>query len=525
MAVSCNVADIEFDKKESKIPSWFRWCRTSNDLLKSAEQKLLSRIKSNVEAFFVPIFNGSCYIRTFVFRSHESSQESSTGKHIDADRVIPIVLIHGYGSGSALWCKNIDALAFYRPVYSMDVLGFGRSSRPSFPVDAIAVEEKWVKSIEEWRSSLNLEKFILLGHSLGGFLACSYALNHPNRIAHLILADPWGFVEDPLKVKVQSNKSAGEAWISSTLRHLSGRFYPLSFLRAAGPFGPSLIHYFRQDLRRFFDQRPIRAGEMIEVSRPEKSESFQNISHDNNIQSTNGEDDVFEPPSLIHKTVQANRTVSDKSSSDTLDSIDFEALDGSVALDYVYHINCQNPSGEIGFKSLCGSVGWPQRPMLDRIGQLDPNVPITFIYGSRSWIDLSSAYKSRVLLPTSYVDVKVIEGAGHQVYAQMSEEFNAYVNMIGHRVDNGDSFTPEVYNSNPDCTKTASINVTNKTIENVESHGSNSSTKGYNSRSRRKRSSGSSLQGDTSQHAQTNRYIQDSRYVLQNEEASDEASD
>ncbi|VDQ10028.1 unnamed protein product, partial [Trichobilharzia regenti] len=159
--------------KESRYPFWLRWSRTSNEHLKEAEKKLISRIKSNVEAFFVPIFNGSCYIRTFVCRGFKSSQPAHENK-VNNENVLPIVLIHGFGSGSALWCKNIDALAHYRTVYSLDVLGFGRSSRPSFPADAVAVEEKWVESIEEWRSSLNIEKFILLGHSLGGFLACSY---------------------------------------------------------------------------------------------------------------------------------------------------------------------------------------------------------------------------------------------------------------------------------------------------------------------------------------------------------------
>ncbi|CAI2736464.1 unnamed protein product [Schistosoma spindalis] len=525
MAVPCNIREIDISSKESRFPFWLRWSRTSNDLLKSAEQKLLSRIKSGVEAFFVPIFNGSCYIRTFVFRRHKSDQISPTGKITDTDRAIPIVLVHGFGSGSALWCKNIDAFACYRPVYSLDVLGFGRSSRPPFPVDATAVEEKWVESIEQWRSSLNLEKFILLGHSLGGFLACSYALTHSNRIVHLILADPWGFVEDPLKVKDQSNVGAAQAWIFSTVRQIFRPFNPLSFLRAAGPFGPSLIHYFRQDLRGFFDQRPIRVEEMREIPRTEQLKSTQNVSYDNHIQSTNGEDDVFKPPSPIHITMKTEGTVSDKPNSNTLDSIDLNDLDGSVALDYVYHINCQHPSGETGFKSLCSSVGWPQRPMLDRISQLDPNVPVTFIYGSRSWMDLSSGYRTRVLLPNSYVDVKVIEGAGHQVYAQMSEEFNAYVNMIGQRVDNGDSFTPGVYNPNPDSKRPIFVNGTNKTNENIEFRGNNHSTKGHNGRIRHKRTSCSSLQGDTSLLAQSNRYIQSSKHVFPNEEASDESSD
>lgn len=35
----------------------------------------------------------------------------------------PLVLIHGFGSGSALWCLNFDSLATYRPVYAFDIIG------------------------------------------------------------------------------------------------------------------------------------------------------------------------------------------------------------------------------------------------------------------------------------------------------------------------------------------------------------------------------------------------------------------
>jgi len=54
--------------------------------------------------------------RIFTYRTNLSSPNT------------PIVLIHGFAAGSALWCTNIDALAQDRPLYTMDLIG--RSCRP-----------------------------------------------------------------------------------------------------------------------------------------------------------------------------------------------------------------------------------------------------------------------------------------------------------------------------------------------------------------------------------------------------------
>jgi len=59
--------------------------------------------------------------------------------------------------------------------------GFGRSSRPAFSTDALDAEREFVQSIEEWRREMKLERFVLLGHSMGGFLATSYAIRYPSR--------------------------------------------------------------------------------------------------------------------------------------------------------------------------------------------------------------------------------------------------------------------------------------------------------------------------------------------------------
>lgn len=93
----------------------------------------------------------------------------------------PLVLLHGFGGGLGLWALNFGDLCTNRPVYAFDLLGFGRSSRPRFDSDAEEVENQFVESIEEWRYALGLDKMILLGHNLGGFLAAAYSLKYPSR--------------------------------------------------------------------------------------------------------------------------------------------------------------------------------------------------------------------------------------------------------------------------------------------------------------------------------------------------------
>lgn len=115
----------------------------------------------------------------------------------------PLVLLHGMGAGVAFWVLNLDQLAQHRPVYAIDILGeliwlifgsshwspnsclmltgFGRSSRPNFSNDAMVAEKQLVRSIEEWRREMGIKEMNLLGHSLGGFLATSYTMSHPER--------------------------------------------------------------------------------------------------------------------------------------------------------------------------------------------------------------------------------------------------------------------------------------------------------------------------------------------------------
>lgn len=45
----------------------------------------------------------------------------------------------------------------------------------------MVAEKQLVRSIEEWRREMDIKEMNLLGHSLGGFLATSYTMSHPER--------------------------------------------------------------------------------------------------------------------------------------------------------------------------------------------------------------------------------------------------------------------------------------------------------------------------------------------------------
>lgn len=153
---------------------------------------------------------------------------------------VPIVLLHGFGAGIGFWILNLDAFAADRPLYAIDLLGYGKSSRSKFSKDAKEIEDQYVESIEKWRQMMNIEKMIILGHSFGGFLSTSFAMKYPDRVEHVVLGDPWGFTPAP-DLKQYS------LWKRSVIR-ATGIISPLWIVRAAGPLGPVILRKGRPDI-------------------------------------------------------------------------------------------------------------------------------------------------------------------------------------------------------------------------------------------------------------------------------------
>lgn len=147
----------------------------------------------------------------------------------------PIVLIHDFGCASGIWIENIDFLSTRHPVYMFDIIGFGRSSRPTFDsTNGMNAETKFVESIEDWRQAVKLqEKFYLVGHGFGAYLATLYTVRYGRFIRKLILLDPWGF--NPKPDENQQNPSA-PIWIR-LIAYVIRTWTSFSAFRYLGPLG------------------------------------------------------------------------------------------------------------------------------------------------------------------------------------------------------------------------------------------------------------------------------------------------
>lgn len=101
-----------------------------------------------------------------------------------------VVLLHGKNFSGAYWAPTIKALtaAGYR-VVAPDQIGFGKSSKPAayqFTFHALAANTRALLD------SLRVERFALVGHSMGGMLAARMALMYPERVERLALVNPIG---------------------------------------------------------------------------------------------------------------------------------------------------------------------------------------------------------------------------------------------------------------------------------------------------------------------------------------------
>jgi pimeloyl-ACP methyl ester carboxylesterase len=98
----------------------------------------------------------------------------------------PVVILHGLGGRSESWQPQYDGLAGRYRVIGWDAPGYNESSE--MPQDEPLIGD-YVAVLTRFVDALGLERFHLVGHSVGTVMAAAFHQAHPDRLLSLTLAE------------------------------------------------------------------------------------------------------------------------------------------------------------------------------------------------------------------------------------------------------------------------------------------------------------------------------------------------
>ncbi|PHV07174.1 alpha/beta hydrolase [Janthinobacterium sp. BJB412] len=148
----------------------------------------------------------------------------------------PLILLHGFGANKDNFLRVARQLTPHYRVIVPDLTGFGESSRPDGADYMPAAQAERVRALAQ---ALGLRRLHLGGSSMGGQIAMSYAVLHPDEVASLWLLDPAGVWSAP-------RSELGDIYVSTgrnpLVAHNEAEFAEtFAFVMSDPPFVPGPI--------------------------------------------------------------------------------------------------------------------------------------------------------------------------------------------------------------------------------------------------------------------------------------------
>ncbi|HKR10650.1 MAG TPA: alpha/beta hydrolase [Pyrinomonadaceae bacterium] len=110
--------------------------------------------------------------------------------YLEAGSGPTVILLHGLGGSAQAWNFNIAPLAEKFHVVVPDQIGFGKSDKPLVNYRI----RTYVDFLDQFCKQLKIERATLVGSSMGGWIAVTFASAFPDRVDKLVLADAAGYL-------------------------------------------------------------------------------------------------------------------------------------------------------------------------------------------------------------------------------------------------------------------------------------------------------------------------------------------
>ncbi|RDW19966.1 alpha/beta fold hydrolase [Oceanobacillus chungangensis] len=150
----------------------------------------------------------------------------------------PIVALHAMGSGAETWDQVAAELGGEYRVLALDQRGHGGSARTSKYSFELMCDD-----LLHFADAMNLERFTLIGHSMGGTVSYLFSETFPSRIERLIIEDtPPPFQDEPIEIPSSPSEPLPFDWevVPSILSQLNEP-NPEWWARLTGITMPTLI--------------------------------------------------------------------------------------------------------------------------------------------------------------------------------------------------------------------------------------------------------------------------------------------
>ncbi|PWN48829.1 alpha/beta-hydrolase [Violaceomyces palustris] len=373
-----------------------------------------------------------------------------------------IVLLHGYGAGTAFFFQNLKSLAQIpnSRLYALDWLGMGRSSRPPFHIPSSlskttetrvnAAESFFVDSLEEWRQKAGLDKMVIVGHSLGGYLSLAYTLRYPQRVERLVLVSPVGIPRGSLDPESESKASSssstptvaavGKAESEIIDKEFNQPQAEISKNSGSLPPSSSSSSSSSSDVATPRSDGSGQVGDSNHAesptSRSGQSARGERGSHDpprlskrtRNLFSFLWEQNVS-PFGVLRSSLFFGPMLAGRYTSRRFGSLPDEELRSLHA--YCQSIFLGKGSGEYCLAHLLAPGAYARSPMVDRVDGL--KIPVSYLYGQHDWMDVKGGRESvrRLnLAGNRRATCFVVPSSGHHIYLDNPSGFDELVRRI-----------------------------------------------------------------------------------------------
>ncbi len=158
-----------------------------------------------------------------------------------------MIIIHGLYGSSDNWISLGKKFAANFEVYLIDQRNHGRSGHSDQHNYQLMSDD-----LMEFMHAKNIERAILLGHSMGGKTAMYFARNYPEMVSHLIVADisPLSYKNNPEQaIQYNTHKTILESLASIPIQQLDSRKKAEDILKKAIP-QKRIVQFLLKNLHR-----------------------------------------------------------------------------------------------------------------------------------------------------------------------------------------------------------------------------------------------------------------------------------